>query len=203
MLLMVNADSDLSGKAFPPDADRFGQYRKALNGAFLEHVMGADWSAETWGGWQLAMSWYHATRANLLKPQMVVFDVWLQRPDDYQYVRYALASALMDDGYVSISTDYNQIVWFDEFDLAGTASTKWLGAAVDPPQTAPWQDGVYRRRFEHGLAMVNPKGNGPQTVTIEPGYRRIVGKQAPEINNGKKAGAITLADRDGILLVKD
>lgn len=36
------------------------------------------------------------------------------------------ASALLEDGYFSASTDYNQIPWYDEFDLAGTASTKWL-----------------------------------------------------------------------------
>jgi hypothetical protein len=200
---MVNADSDLSGEAFPPDADRFGQYRKAVNGAFLEHAMGESWSAETWGGWPLTMAWYHAIRANLLKPQIVVFDVSLGATADYQYLRYALASALMDDGYFSASTDYNHIAWFDEFDLAGRASTKWLGAAVDPPQSSPWQSGVYRRRFEHGMAIVNPKGNGPRTVTVEPGYRRLAGVQAPEINNGKKAGRIRLSDRDGILLVKE
>jgi hypothetical protein len=203
MPLMVNADSDLTGQAFPPDAERFKQYRKVVNGAFLEHAMGESWSAETWGGWPLVMAWYHGIRANLLKPRIVIFDVSLGPTTDYQYLRYAFASALMDDGYFSASTDYNHIAWFDEFDLAGAASTKWLGKAIDPPQSAPWQDGVYRRRFEHGMAIVNPKGNGPRTVTVEPGYRRIAGSQAPEVNNGKKAGRVRLADRDGILLVKD
>jgi hypothetical protein len=203
MPVMVNADSDLSGEVFPPGADRFGQYRKAVNGAFLEHVMGEDWSAETWGGWPLAMGWYHQVRANLAAPAMVVFDVRLRRPRDYQFLRYALASALMDDGYFSASTDYNRIAWYDEFDLAGTASTKWLGRAVDPPQVSAWRDGVYRRRFAHGMALVNPKGNGPRTVTIAPGYRRIAGHQDPAVNSGLKAVSITLGERDGILLVKD
>jgi hypothetical protein len=203
MPVMVNADSDLSGEAFPPDAERFNQYRRTVNGAFLEHAMGESWSAETWGGWPLTMAWYHAIRANLLRPKLVVFDVALGPTVDYQYLRYALASALMDDGYFSASSDYNQIAWFDEFDLAGTASTKWLGRAVDPPQASPWRDGVYRRRFEHGMAIVNPKGNGPRRVSIEPGYHRIAGNQAPGVNNGRRATTIRLADRDGILLVKD
>lgn len=68
----------------------------------------------------------------------------------------------MDDGYFSGSTDYNQIVWFDEFDLAGAGTTKWLGKALDPPQTKAWQSGVYRRRFVNGMALVNPKGTAPR-----------------------------------------
>lgn len=203
MMIMVNADSDLSGQAFPPGADRFGQYRKVVNAAFLEHAMGEGWSAETWGGWPLTMAWYHQIRANLLTPKLVIFDAYLGKPRDYRFVRYALASTLMDDGYFSASTDYNQIAWFDEFDLAGIASTKWLGAAVDPPQTSAWRDGVYRRRFMGGMALVNPKGNGPRTVSIGPGWRRIAGRQAPEVNNGQAAATVTLADRDGILLVRD
>jgi hypothetical protein len=201
--VMVNADSDLSGEAFPPGADRFKQYRRAVGAAFLEHAMGKDWSAETWGGWPLTMAWYHRIRANLLAPRIVVFDAYLDSADDYQLLRYALASTLMDDGYFSASRDYNAIAWFDEFDLAGTASTKWLGPAVDPPQTEAWQDGVYRRRFAHGMALVNPKGNGRRVVMVEPGYRRISGTQAPDVNNGRRASKVTLPDRDGILLVKD
>lgn len=202
MLIMVNADSDLSGAVFPPGADRFGQYQNAVHGAFLEHAMGASWSAETWGGWALVMGWYREVAANLLAPRLVLFDVFLRSTTDYRFLRYAFATALMGDGYFSASTDYNQVLWFDEFDLAGTASTKWLGRAVDPPPTAAWQKGVFRRRFQNGMAIVNPKGNGPRTVTVEAGYRRFLGRQARKVNNGLPVTTLTLADRDGILLVR-
>lgn len=203
MLVMVNADNDLSGTVFPPGADQFEQYRNAVHGAFLERVMGESWSAETWGGWELAMSWYYQIRTNLLDPKIVMFEVGLPSTSDYQYLRYAFASALMNDGYFTASTDSNQIPWFDEFDLAGTASTKWLGQAVDPPPMVAWQNGVFRRRFQNGMAIVNPRGNGPRTVTIEAGYRRFMGNQAPAVNNGLPATSITLVDRDGILLMKE
>lgn len=202
MSLMVNADSDLDGSAFPPGADRFPQYRKVAHGAFMEHVMGKDWSVETWGGWNLAMRWYRGLKLNLSAPRMVIFDAWLPVTDDYQYLRYAFATCLMDDGYFSASTDYNQIVWFDEYDLAGRGSTKWLGEAIDAPQTAPWSKGVYRRRFANGMVLVNPKGNGRRTVQIEPGYRRFMGTQDPSVNDGSAARAVTLEDRDGVFLVK-
>jgi hypothetical protein len=203
LLVMVNADSDLDGSVFPPKAGPFDQYRQFVHGAFMEHAMGKDWSAESWGGWPLVMAWYRQLTANLLPPQAVVFDVWLASTGDYRFLRYAFATSLMGDAYFSASTDYNEIVWFDEYDLAGTASTKWLGRALDPPQTQAWQQGVYRRRFEHGMALVNPKDNGPQTVTLEPGYRRFLGNQAPAVNHGEPVTGLTLADRDGILLIAE
>jgi hypothetical protein len=62
---------------------------------------------------------------------------------------------------------------------------------------------VYRRNFEHGTVLVNPKGNGAKTVTIEAGYHRFQGNQAPAVNNGQPVTSVTLADRDGIFLVKN
>jgi hypothetical protein len=78
-----------------------------------------------------------------------------------------------------------------------------LGVAVEKPPISPWKDGVYRRRFQNGMALVNPRGNGNQTITIEPGYKRFLGKQDRVVNNGNPVTSITLKDRDGILFVKD
>ena len=203
LTMMINADSDLDGTVFPSGADHFAQFKNVVGAAFLEHGMGKSWSTETWGGWTTLMNWYRHLKSNLTGSQTVVFDVFLPSTTDYQYLRYAFSSCLMDDGYFSASTDYNQIAWFDEYNLAGTASTKWLGQATDPPQTTAWQNGVYRRNFTGGTVLVNPKGNGQRTITIEAGYRRIQGTQAPTVNNGQPATTITLNDRDGILLIKN
>jgi hypothetical protein len=201
--MMVNADSDLDGSVWPEEADPFTQYKGVIPGAFMEHAMGKDWSAETWAGWSDVMAWYRQLKANLAAPKAILFDAYMPSKTDYQYLRYAFASCLMDDGYFSASTNYNEILWFDEFDLAGTSDTKWLGKAVDAPQTAAWQNGVYKRTFEHGMVLVNPKGNGQKTVTIPAGYSRFQGSQAPSVNNGQPATSVTLADRDGLFLVKD
>jgi len=203
MLVMVNADSDLDGTVHPTTADDFTQYAGVAHAAFIEHGFGESWSAETWAGWAPLMAWYRHLFDTLLEPRIVVLDAYVPDPTDYQYLRYALASALLEDGYFSWSTNYNEILWFDELDLAGTASTKWLGQPLDPPPTAPWQQGVYRRRFEGGVAIVNPKGNGAQTVTLEAGFRRFLGAQAPGVNDGQPVTSLTLADRDGILLVRE
>ena len=70
------------------------------------------------------------------------------------------------------------------------------------PQTSPWQHGVYRRDFDNGIALVNPKGNGTQTVQLETSYRHLSGNQAPGVNNGQTVTSVTLQDRDGIILMK-
>lgn len=202
VLRMVNADNDLSGDVHPEAASPFAEYKDVVHAAFLEHVMGESWSVETWAGWAKLMGWYREIFENLLPPKIVVLNV-KGASTDYQLLRYALATTLLHDGYLSFDPgDYHSLPWFDEYDLAGTASTKWLGAPLEAPPATAWKDGVYRRRFQNGMAIVNPKGNGVKTVSVEAGYQRIAGKQAPGVNDGKAASSITLQDRDGILLVK-
>ena len=50
-------------------------------------------------------------------------------------------------------------------------------------------------------ALVNPRGNGEQIVTVGPGFKRFKGRQDPVCNNGAPAETVLLKDRDGILLV--
>jgi hypothetical protein len=117
---------------------------------------------------------------------------------DYQLLRYALASCSMDDGYFAFSDAsklYRGVPWFDEYSVK-------LGSATSGPQTSAWQSGVYRRNFQNGIILVNPKGNGTRTVTLETNYVKIRGSQAPSINNGATVRTVTLKDRDGIILVK-
>ncbi|MGQ0592749.1 MAG: putative glycoside hydrolase [Gammaproteobacteria bacterium] len=210
-LMMGNLQSSgLPGAVSP-------EYRGRMHGGIIEHLIGATWSAEgrdmngvvRAGSWKTMMDRYRNVMAILAEPRIMAFNM-KGNPTDYKTFRYGFASALMDDGYFDFSdgTGGNlfspkRVPWFDEFDLAGTANTRWLGTAVDAPPTSPWKDGVYRRRFKNGMALVNPRGNGARTVTIEPGYRRFLGNQARTINNGNPATRITLQDRDGILLKKN
>ena len=76
------------------------------------------------------------------------------------------------------------------------------GRAIDVPQYDEWQRGVYMRRFENGMVLVNPKGNGTKTVQIEPGYKRFIGNQDPATNNGQPTQSVTLRERDGLILVR-
>ena len=68
---------------------------------------------------------------------------------------------------------------------------------------------VFARRFENGLALANGSAISPYTFdTARLGgglaYRRFLGSQAPEVNNGLPVGeSLTLPPRDGILLMRD
>ncbi len=204
------------GRSGVPDAVNT-EYQGQLHGGVLERYIGETWSAEGLdmngvlraGSWKTMMNRYRKVMAMLAAPRILNFGM-KGKPTDYKTFRYGFASALMDNAYFDFADGTGgslfspkKVPWFDEFDLAGKADTKWLGTAVDAPPTSPWQNGVYRRRFKNGMALVNPRGNGSRTVTIEPGYRRFLGNQDRVVNNGNPATSITLKDRDGILLMKN
>src|SRR6202011_3929936 len=93
------------------------------------------------------------------------------------------------------SSQYGDAPAFDEYQAN-------LGSAVSAPQTTAWQKGVYRRDFENGIALVNPKGNGAQTITLEGDFKRLSGTQVPSVNSGATVRTLTLRDRDGIILMR-
>ncbi|HYD83199.1 MAG TPA: putative glycoside hydrolase, partial [Opitutus sp.] len=138
----------------------------------------------------------------------------------YQAMRYGMACALMNDGYYNACgyTHYatqSLIQWYDEFDAAGVG-TGYLGYPVaganGDVQTGPrWPTkgthGLWAREFSGGLVLMNPKGNGSQTVTIsELGgntvWKHIDGTQAAVNDGSNVTGNITLAARDGLILLR-
>ena len=172
------------------------EYSGRLQGAFMEAVIGASWSMERWKGWEALMERYRLSMKHTASPHIVGFNVH-GKNDDYQKMRYGLASCLMDDGYFSYTDEavgYSSVPWFDEYDID-------LGVPVDSPSPLPWENGVYRRTYEKGVVLVNP-GLLSKTVTIERGYRRIKGNQAPELNDGSDVISITLGGKEGIILTK-
>ena len=163
----------------------------------MEGYIGKSYSVEGWGGWQAMMTRYNAIMANFLEPKLGIFNQWGDATD-YQGMRYGLTSALMNDGYYSFtdnSKQYYGVTWFDEFDSK-------LGQSSSLPPTAAWKSGIWRRDFENGIALVNPKGNGTKTITLDGTYVKIKGTQDPVTNNGQAVTTVTLKDRDGIILLR-
>ena len=177
--------------AIPPE------YQNLVHGGVMEGYIGKSYSVEGWGGWQAMMSRYTKIMANFLEPKLGIFNQWGDSTD-YQSMRYGLASTLMNDGYYSFTDNtaqYHGVSWFDEFDAK-------LGQSTTLPPTAAWQKGVWRRDFDNGIALVNPKGNGTQTVTLDTSYVKLKGTQDPATNNGQTVTTVTLKDRDGIILMR-
>lgn len=195
LYIMGNSQGDTSSNG----ALREPEYKNKIPGSFFEAAIGKSWSFETWTTWENMMGQYRQMIDNTTNPHLVVFNTF-GSPTDYATMRYGLASALMEDGYYyySTTTDYSDqsIAWFDEYDVN-------LGAAIDPPQRAPAQKGVYIRKFQNGLVLVNPKGNGQQFISIPNGYKHFLGTQDPTVNNGQPVGlVVTIGDREGMILVK-
>jgi len=167
LIMMGNVDAEASQNwGMLTEAE----YRGTLT-ALYEGAIGKSWSTETWSTWERMMKQYQTT---IFNAQDNVAAMTVHGPkDDYALMRYGLASCLMDNGYyyyTSHKEEYGSTYWYDEYDVD-------LGRAIDPPQFKAWQSGVYRRRFEKGIVLVNPKGNGTRTVAIEAGYKRIDGSQ--------------------------
>jgi hypothetical protein len=185
-LQMGNPDNDLG----------FVEYRGRLGAAFLEGMLGKPWSLETYQGWPAMMERYFKVTANLAPPKLVGFNTW-GAVDDYRWFRYAFASCRMGDAYFNYTDNvkgYTSVPWFDEYEVA-------FGAAIDPPTLAAWSNGVHRRLYEHAMVLVNPNAD-PRTVTVEPGWRRILARQDPVTNDGTPVTTLTLAPKDGIVLVR-
>ncbi len=199
--------------------DSFGglrepEYQRVLGSAFLEAGMGQSFSEEKPGGlgWYSLKQTYHSMMDNTVAPHLVTMGIYgdVTKSPGYAQFRYGLCTVLMENGYFNYThtpNSYWGVQWFDEYDLAGTSNTGWLGEAIDPPQRSPWSNGVFRRRFTNGVALVNPRTNLDGTLraaaTVDLtglGYRRISGTQDSAVNNGANVTTLTLAPGDGIVL---
>lgn len=184
--LIGNVDNDMS----------MPEYRQQLPAALLEGMIGKSWSLDNCCGWSRMMKHYFDTAANLKQPAVIGFNVFLS-PTDYRTFRYAFASTLLGNGHFA-PTDpakgFSAVPWFDEYEAQ-------FGTPIDPPTMSEWSNGVVRRRYEHAMVLVNPQAT-PRTVTIEPGWRRLLARQDPVVNNGQPVGQLTLPAKDGIVLVR-
>jgi len=177
------------------------EFQGVVNGGLLEGIMGVDWGVETSRGFNAMMAAYRKSMAAFGEPKLGIMHM-AGDPYNFQELRYSLGATMLDDGYFAYSRrisigdfETHDAFWFDEYDVN-------LGQATSSPPTTAWQKGVYRRDFENGIVLVNPKGNGQQEVTLEGEFRRIAGKQDPSVNNGQLSTKIVLKDRDGIVLLR-
>ena len=129
-------------------------------------------------------------------------------------VRTGMVMALMNIGFISIvgqpGSNGNSSPWFDEFGLhnlstTGLSGSKWLGKAIDPPQTEPRAGGWWARKFQNGWAVGNPSQTTPLVIDMAlfggaGMVRRINGVQDPVTNNGQVVNSLTIPELDAIIL---
>lgn len=200
-----------------------------LSGGVLEGLIGASYSPDTYLDFTTTMNDYVYVMETVAQPKLEFInqenlavdgsDPYNSTP--YHAMRYGLCLTLMNDGYYTGDSVHHHsgaltdILWFDEYDGGGLGAG-YLGRPVEGslgrPQIRPrWATGTYgvwAREFTGGIAIMNPKGNGPQTITLAQlggpkRWKRILGTQDPATNDGTDVTSdITLGDRDGIILLR-
>lgn len=143
-----------------------------------------------------------------------------------QYVRFLLASTLLDNGYAQIHAGQTP-GWCDEcgVNLAtgrsekSLSATGYLGCPWDEASTfstnetlrtvlaADWKtvsNYVWKRTFENGLVVVNPT-TSTQTVNVGPGWKKIYSPNgAITYNNGAAvSGLLTIPAMNAFILLRD
>lgn len=134
-----------------------------------------------WGGFSVFMAWYNVLESNLAAGGTPVLTGQINTTD-YVTLRYSLTAVLMRNGiFVSglnngggeESVDPGNTATypvFDEFwggtkNLGGYMGTTTTGAR-GAEQTGSWSNGVWERTYSACIALVNPAGNGTQTVNV-------------------------------------
>jgi len=170
-----------------------------LDGGVMEGLLGETWSVETWGSFNQMMQSYRRQIDAMHAPKLGIFGHNNLGDTDYKTMRYGLCACLMDDGYYYASGtsgyDAGHMLWFDEYDAR-------LGQALEPRRESAWSMGVWKREFEHGIVLVNPRGNGARTVDLGGTFHKLTGTQDAATNDGSTVTSVHLADRDGIILLR-
>ncbi len=172
-------------------------YKNDLNGIMLE-------SFPSFLGWQQAMKTYLANQNGETKPRFMIINVNTGntgKNTNYKKVRFGLASTLLLDGYYSFDfgdKDHGQTWWYDEYsvDLGNP-----LGSAISLNNKNQFEEDVWRREYENGIAIVNPT-NESQMIDLGADYEKIKGSQDVAINNGSIINQVSLDSKDGLVMLR-
>ncbi|MEK7652898.1 MAG: glycosyltransferase [Patescibacteria group bacterium] len=179
-----------------------GEYQPWTNGRMLENF------PEIYeNGWVGSMTNYLKNNSTGYNPRVNIVNSDSRNSgndENYQKMRFGLASALLGDGFYTFNYGpalREDFWWYDEYDLD-------LGEPKSGPinlldaKNKKIKAGVWQRNFESGKVLVNSTDR-PQTVKIEGGYRRLYGSQDMETNNAESAKIVTLKAQDGLILIKE
>jgi hypothetical protein len=184
--VMGNVDSDMSQY----------EYEDRLEGAYIEGAMGKSWSLEAWAGWGAMMDRYRDVLSNTKWPHDVVLQAYGDA-GNYKRVRYGLASALLENGwfaYVPLGQGGFKAKWYDEYSAP-------IGKPIESPPNGPKSNGIWARKYENGIVLVNPKSYSA-TINVGTSYKRLKGTQDSYVNNGAYQSNVTLPAKSGLIMIK-
>lgn len=200
--LLAKSRRELGLKYFITNGSSLESMQGLINGRMYENFP-TPWEAG--GNWSEMMTRLERNKPLNLQPGMYVFNSTTNntgRRADYRRMRFGLLSSLLsDDVYYSFDygdQNHSQVWWYDEYDARLGAPS---GAAQSLFNQTRFQEGVWRRDFEHGIALLNAT-NESQAVDLGGEYEKIIGRQDPAVNDGKIIDQVTLGARDGLILFK-
>ena len=119
----------------------------------------------------------------------------------YKKVRFGLASTLLLDGYYAFDfgdQNHGQTWWYDEYsvDLGNP-----LGSAISQNNKPQFEEDVWRREYQNGIALVNATGQS-QDIDLGGEYEKIKGTQDKLINDGTIVSQVNLQSNDGLVMLR-
>ncbi|MEK7160716.1 MAG: putative glycoside hydrolase, partial [Patescibacteria group bacterium] len=181
-LLVGNATSDV--------------YKDNLNGIMLESFPVL--------GWKESMRVYAGNQEGIPQPRINIINANTGNKgnsNDFKKIRFSLASALLLDGLYSFDFGdkaHAQTWWYDEYDIE---LGKPIIAAVALNNKAQFEEDVWRREYENGIALANPTSQS-QDVDLGGEYEKIKGVQDSAVNDGSIVNRVNLQANDGLVMLR-
>ncbi|MFA5047779.1 MAG: putative glycoside hydrolase [Patescibacteria group bacterium] len=178
-----------------------GQYHDQINGRMFEGF------PEFWEqGWLGSMKKYSAVNGTGYQPRINIVNSDTDntgKQNDYQTMRFGLASTLMFDGYYSFDFGpqlREHLWWYDEYST-NLGQPKSSAYNLLDANNKTIKEGLWQREFAQGVALVNST-NQTQTVNFNSEYEKIHGTQDKQTNDGLVINNLTLKPQDGIILLR-
>ncbi len=164
-------------------------------------------SKDTIAEWKNMMQEYLKVESQVGYPAIDIINVNTHNTgtqNDYQSMRFGLTTTLLGNGYFGFdygSNDHGQLWTYDEYNASlgkakGSSSNSQAGSG-DPTHNKE----IWQREFERGQVVVNGTNNS-QTISLNGDYEKLHGTQDPNVNDGSIVSEVTVAGRDGIILLR-
>lgn len=170
-------------------------YANELSGSMFENFANFSWS-EIMGSYKKSAR-TDGPRLNIINANTNNTGV----QESYHQMRYGISSSLLEDGYYSFDfgdTRHEQLWWYDEYGVdLGTP----LGPSFSSKNAAAYIPDLWRRDFTRGISLVNSTDN-QQLISLGGDFEKIHGTQDRRVNDGRIVSEVSVAPKDGLLLLK-
>ncbi len=190
---------NVGGSGWPASFAALTHYDGLFHGGVLEHICGRTFSAESFMTTAQYVAAIQGCEDACIDPNLLLFTAC---PDDfsstnYRLMRHSLATCLVVSDTAFAWTRNTESMdkwdWYDEYDFN-------LGLPLETRRTSAESNGIWRRDFENGIVLWNPRGN-TGTIALGGTFYRLRGSQDTTANSAASVTSVTFSTaRDGLIL---